>query len=345
MNKKEFLNELEKKIVKLGTRAECKRTLEYFSEVIDDMIESGMTEGEAIEKLGSVELIIDSIQDEFSDEYNEEPTNGEYITDIVAPNVENIIYEDKNQAVRYEMSGDENYHITTYETDEKGYLIEQEGNNIKIISYKKDKFKTIKKFFFNSDNLKIKPVIIKLPRTFSGNIISKTTNGSIQINGISANDINAKTTNGSAHVESVSVGGGKLEVETRNGAIRVQNLAATHTELHTSNGSITLANVATPKLNVSTSNGSINISSIAAETMSATSSNGSIQFGSIAVSNSITLHTSNARICGTLAGKMSDYAITSGTSNAKNNLPNGTNGAIRLDVSTSNGRIDVQFSE
>ncbi len=341
MNKKEFLNELETKLIKSGKRAECENTLGYFDEVIDDMVEGGMTESEATKKLGDIDTIVESIQCDTLEMPNE-LKNGEYVTDVKATGVANIIYNDTNNAVVFEASKDDDYHITTHETEFKGYNIKQNGNDIKIVSFEKSR---VKSFFGFNQNIRTYPVIIKLPRAFSGNIISKTTNGSIQINGISANDINAKTTNGSARVESVSVGGGKLEVETRNGAIRVQNLAASHTELHTSNGSITLANVATPKLNVSTSNGSINISSIAAETMSATSSNGSIQFGSIAVSNSITLHTSNARICGTLAGKMSDYAITSGTSNAKNNLPNGTNGAIRLDVSTSNGRIDVRFSE
>lgn len=342
MTKKEFLNELEKKIVKLGTRAECKRTLEYFSEVIDDMIESGMTEGEAIEKLGSVELIIDSIQDEFSDEYNEGPTNGEYITDVKATGVANIIFEDTNNGVIFEASTDDDYHITTHEDEYKGYEINQSGNDIKIVSFEKNRLRS---FFGFNQNIKSYPVIIKLPRSFGGNIIAKTTNGAIKINGISANDINAKTTNGSVQLENVSVGGGKLEVETKNGALRVQNIATNYAELHTSNGSVTLTSVATPKLRVSTSNGSMNLSCITAQTMNATSSNGSIQFNAIAVSDSIALHTSNARISGTLAGKMSDYAITSGTSNGKNNLPNGTSGAIKLDVSTSNGRIDVQFSE
>lgn len=342
MTKKKFLNELQKKMQKLETRLECEKTLEYFSEVIDDMVEGGMTEEAAIEKLGSVESIIESIQDGFSKEYTEKSGNGEYVTDVKAIGVDNIIFNDTDNAVVFETSKDDDYHITTHETEFKGYNIEQDGNDIRIDSFEKAKARSI--FGFNH-NIRTYPVIIKLPRTFSGNIISKTTNGSIQINGISAKDIYAKTINGSACVDGVSVGNGKLEVETKNGAIRATSIAGIHTELHTSNGSITLVGVATPKLNVSTSNGRINVSSIAAETFSANSSNGSIQFDSVAVSKSITLHTSNGRICGTLAGKMSDYAITSGTSNAKNNLPNGTSGAIKLDVSTSNARIDVQFSE
>ena len=342
MNKKEFLYELETKLIKSGKGAECENTLGYFDEVIADMVESGMTESEATKKLGDIDAIVESIQCDTVEMPNSKEKNGEYVTDVKATGVANIIFDDTNNGVIFEASTDDDYHITTHEDEYKGYEIKQSGNDIKIVSFEKNRLRS---FFGFNQNIKSYPVIIKLPRSFGGNIIAKTTNGAIKINGISANDINAKTTNGSAQLENVSVGGGKLEVETKNGALRVQNIATNYAELHTSNGSVTLTSVATPKLIVSTSNGSMNLSCITAQTMNATSSNGSIQFNAIAVSDSIALHTSNARISGTLAGKMSDYAITSGTSNGKNNLPNGTSGAIKLDVSTSNGRIDVQFSE
>ena len=64
MTKKEFLCELESKLIKIGKSTESKKTIEYFDEVISDMIESGMTENDAVEKLGNIDSIIDSIRDE-----------------------------------------------------------------------------------------------------------------------------------------------------------------------------------------------------------------------------------------------------------------------------------------
>ena len=343
MNKNEFLNELEKRIVKLGNRAECEKTLEYFSEVIDDMIESGMTESAAIEKLGSIDSIIESIQDEFSDEYTEKLTNGEYVTDISAQNVMNIVYEGRNQGVRYEASPDDDYQITTYETDEMGYFIKQDGNDLKIIYYKKEIIKSVKKFFLNLDSTITKPVIIKIPKTFRGNINSTTSNGSVHIVGIAANDIRVTSSNGA--IRSIAVATPHLYAKSSNGSIRLDDTAADKIELYTSNGAINMNDTATKTIVMSTSNGPIRLGTIAAEIIDASSSNGRIEFEHIAVSNRLSLKTSNARISGTLAGKMSDYAIRSGTNNGKNNLPNGTNGVISLDVFTSNGRIDVSFSD
>ena len=92
----------------------------------------------------------------------------------------------------------------------------------------------------------------------------------------------------------------------------------------TSNGSISAVNVSAPKFIAHTSNGSIKVQGIN--------------------SGEITIATANGSIAGTIPGRMEDYAITSKTSNGKNNLPNGTAGAKKLDVRTSNGSISVDFA-
>ena len=54
----------------------------------------------------------------------------------------------------------------------------------------------------------------------------------------------------------------------------------------------------------------------------------------------------DAAITGTVVGDMRDYAISSRTSNAQNNLPMDCayeDQAKRLWATTSNGRIDVRF--
>lgn len=345
MTKKEFLCELESKLIKIGKSTESKKTIEYFDEVISDMIESGMTENDAVEKLGNIDSIIDSIRDELTtDPIPVEKKKGEYVTDVVAGSVENLIYDDKNNSVIIESSPDDEFHITTHETEQKGYNISQSGNDIKIIAFEKEGFKKIRSIFgFTSVNEKTYPVIIKIPRTFSGNIDSKTTNGSAQIKGVAANNITLKTRNGSVRIESISTT--YIDADTTNGSITVNSVASDHTELHTTNGSITLNSIASPTINASTSNGTVHLSSIAGSSLNVSTSNGTVDFRSISVSGTVIFHSSNGKIVGTLAGKMSDYAITSNTSNAKNNLPNGTSGEIKLDVSTSNGRIDVHFSE
>lgn len=52
MNKKEFLEQLNASLRKLR-KAERRQNLEYYEEMLSDMIEHGMTEEEAVEKAGS----------------------------------------------------------------------------------------------------------------------------------------------------------------------------------------------------------------------------------------------------------------------------------------------------
>lgn len=56
MNKQDFLLELEKALIGLPQEAIDGR-IEFYSEMIDDLIEEGLSENEAVEKIGNVEEI------------------------------------------------------------------------------------------------------------------------------------------------------------------------------------------------------------------------------------------------------------------------------------------------
>ncbi len=60
MNKEEFLFQLKKKLTGLSEK-DINKSLDYYSEMIDDSMEDGLNEQEAIEKLGSVEDISSQI--------------------------------------------------------------------------------------------------------------------------------------------------------------------------------------------------------------------------------------------------------------------------------------------
>ena len=60
MTKQEFLTQLHFKISKLP-QAEIQKSLDYYSEIIDDRIEDGMTETEAIKSLDNMDTIVEQI--------------------------------------------------------------------------------------------------------------------------------------------------------------------------------------------------------------------------------------------------------------------------------------------
>ena len=60
MTKKEFLKKLRRKLNKLK-KEECNKYIEYYDEIISDIVESGVSEAEAISRQGSVERIAEDI--------------------------------------------------------------------------------------------------------------------------------------------------------------------------------------------------------------------------------------------------------------------------------------------
>ena len=61
MNKNEFLKELKKRLKNLTT-VDTAKSLEFYSEMIDDRMEDGMSEEEAIDSLGSIDDIAEQIK-------------------------------------------------------------------------------------------------------------------------------------------------------------------------------------------------------------------------------------------------------------------------------------------
>lgn len=117
-----------------------------------------------------------------------------------------------------------------------------------------------------------------------------------------------------------------LTVKTSNGAIELDNVHAANISVKFSNGIIHAANTAAQSgLSLRTSNGKISVEGIAATT--------------------IDLNTSNGAIKGTVRGKKEDYKIRSDTSNGSSNLSDTDTGSKRLTVKTSNGSIEIGFSD
>lgn len=63
MNKEQFLNELRSRLSGLP-QAELEERLSFYAEMIDDRVEDGLTEEEAVAGIGSVDEIVEQILDE-----------------------------------------------------------------------------------------------------------------------------------------------------------------------------------------------------------------------------------------------------------------------------------------
>ena len=75
MNKNEFLSLLNKKLKKFP-KQEVKERLVFYSEMIDDRVEEGLTEDEAVSEIGYIDEIFNQIEIEMADkEIVKEPLN------------------------------------------------------------------------------------------------------------------------------------------------------------------------------------------------------------------------------------------------------------------------------
>ena len=163
-----------------------------------------------------------------------------------------------------------------------------------------------------------------VPEAYAGAFRLNTSNASVNVSGLNA--------------------AGDVRIDTSNAPIDVKNVSAKQASAHTSNGPITLDNViVSGTADMKSSNGTITARQVAAkDKLRLDTSNGRISVDNV-TSADIELRSSNSSISGSVAGKRSDYTISSHTSNGDDSLGDGGRGQSRLTVNTSNGNISIRF--
>ena len=176
-------------------------------------------------------------------------------------------------------------------------------------------------------------------------------------------DLTVRTGNGSIRVKNLSALCA-VDLHTSNSRIALENVRCKSLEMKSSNGRIVLERVESKSffrgktsnsrieavrcisggdMTLTTSNGSISAAGATArEAMTLTTSNASITVEKVDAP-AVTLRSSNGSLRGTLPGTAADWAISSGTSNGRNSLPNQTSGRKRLNAHTSNASISLGF--
>ncbi len=137
---------------------------------------------------------------------------------------------------------------------------------------------------------------------------------------------------------------GDIQIDTSNSEIRASDFTKLKDlKFNTSNSSISLASLATRNVELETANAAIYLSDVsAASGLSAETQNAVISFNKISAAK-IRLDTQNALISGSVSGKEDDYTIDSHTTNAVSNLNNRDGGSKELSVYTTNAIISVKF--
>lgn len=369
MTKAGFLTKLSDALQNIPA-ADRDAALAFFTEQLDDRIEEGMTEAEAVDALGNFSEIVAALLDEAAsaqaaaqtmpaadpqpqDERGQSnrPEPRSFITESRPRTIE---LTETNCAVEILPSPDASIHIDYDVTRWVSVSITRSDDRL---VYTAQEIFHIFHFDFHSR----KPTRLYLPGDYLPNLeirtgntkltaadIScdtanlKTSNAALTLTRMTANNLTAKTSNGALTAEQITANA--LKLTTGNGSLEATHCTADSLNLKTSNAPIRVEHVTVSVLDAVTSNGRNSAEYVTADSVRLVSGNGRVELQNT-TANDIVLKTSNAAVVATLPGSIADYRITAKTVNGKNSLPpQKLNGDKSLDVTTSNGKIDVVFA-
>lgn len=259
---------------------------------------------------------------------------------VVDNNNQNVTLESTNVDIVVALSEDDKIHFIYSEREKEFYEFDK-GDDIAI--KKTYQYKWYEYFLWNL--YKENPFTILLPVNFTGKLDLTTSNAKIEIKDLSLQNVVAKNSNGKVLLSNVEIRE-NLVVKTDNAPIDLNNVQASgNIDLITNNGAVVLNDISAKSISAKTYNANISAKKLViSDNINLKTNNAEIELDVISANKSIILKTSNGSITGVLPGKMSDYNITSKTSNGKNSLPEKMpDGQIELNVSNSNGDIDIVF--
>lgn len=357
MTREMFLEELKEALCGLDAE-EMESVLGYYSEMIEDRVEAGMSEEDAIAAMEPVATIAarvlgDALPEE---ETEEESDKAEEKTE----NVKEIRKSAEEIAALVIHATNQRVYVTTGETEEivlryrmeKGdiYELHEENGTLTldhkyrpVTSYKPDFSKITAENFINeigkfvgsidlSGILRFgqqltepRAIEVLLPRIFKGELRIKTDNDRIKLDGVTClNDVKLKTSN--ARIVTRNVVAQTLSIDTSNARIEMSDVyARDRIDAVTANGRIIAENVTCDEnLSLRTGNASVKTEGIGAKY--------------------IEIKTSNGSVSGTVKGSEEEYAVLTATSNGKSNLDDSFDGEKKLIIKTSNASIDMAFN-
>jgi DUF4097 and DUF4098 domain-containing protein YvlB len=161
-----------------------------------------------------------------------------------------------------------------------------------------------------------------------------------------------RTSNG--RIEAADLAANWLTVETSNAEIALSHLRVENgLTASSSNARLTMKNIEAGSLDLATSNGGVEIDQVRAGSVAAETSNARIAFDGL-TADDIRFNTSNSGVRGRINGRFDDYRKDMQTSSYMRLRVDGTEYASRLTsergekslrVSTSNGEVEVDFTE
>lgn len=359
MTKTEFLTGLTDALSAIPA-ADRDAAVAYFSEQIDDLTESGMPESEAVASLGSFSDIVAALAEDIPSadapdvDVSRTPRteSRSYTTEQRPPRI--ALHED-NCAVEILPSPD---HLIRIDYTVSRYVTVNLDCRADCLSFTAKESRLPFAIF----RVGRQPTRLYLPADYLPDLTVSTGNAPLKAAGVSCRTANLKTANASLHLHQITaphltaktanaplkaefVSAETVHLTTANASLTAEQIKAERIELKTANARLHAAHLTAVSLDAVTANAANTAEQISADTIRLISANGRITLRSVTGADSVTLKTSNAAVDATLPGSMNDYRIISSGGGRTTLPPRKAVGNRSLEVSTSNGKINVLFAD
>lgn len=281
MTKREFIDEL-CKALRSAPVDEAQRTVSFYSEAIDDRIEDGMTEAEAVAAMGDPADIAREVVGvspaaqvlDFDSEDGDKPVQREYryptegvrgidvqessgdVTFIPTDGAEIVIRVTEGNGVRYNVTGGEIISVTKeVSTKKREKRLEILGVSLTI------------PFIGVSTNCD--GVQVELPRGFAASLTAAASSGDIKCSVPEASSVSFRT------------GSGDIEISNL--------IASEKVSAGSGSGDLELSHVLAPVISVATSSGDLSISHAEAESLTAGTVSGDADIDAVDVTREVKL--------------------------------------------------------
>lgn len=379
MRKEEFLTALRAGLTGLSPEG-VEKLVEFCSEMIDDRMEDGLTEEEAVAAAGSLDELIQQAKTELlpvkTANFTEKSTFGDTLRTYTAESsicdvaadcgpADFILLPSENNTCRVECAENETVH----------YVVTTENS---VLHIRRADSRTVFSFFKFYRALRSEPVRVYLPQgaykslevkvtsgdiavpagyTFDtaslhsasgdiaccaefGSLSAETASGDIALKNAKCNAAELCAASGDATLENVKLGKNSC-IETASGKVQITNLKAAELNVETASGKVSLENAECAALHINTASGGVELThTVSADVMKIGTASGSIRLENCDAA-SLALDSMSGSVVGTLnTGK----AFRAQSRSGKVDVPFDT-GTGTCKVSTLSGSIRVKIAE
>ncbi len=375
MSKWEFIDELCRRL-RLMPVEEAQRTVMFYSEAIDDRIEDGMSEEEAVASLGSVDDIVRELEREggfVSGDSNGGDDSDDYDSDDDAPGQRHEVFpvgdtreisvSDTSSRVVLEHSPDDNIHVYCTQSEHLRYSITP-GRTLTI---RRTPNKSIDIFGITLDlpvDNEEGQVTVQVPEAVAGDmaVSASTMSGSVTADLRRLASLNAKSKSGSVTVRNLDCGGDvglltmsgnvnvsstaceRFSVSVVSGNTKADDVSCGSGKISAVSGKLAVSRLSCGECAINTASGKVVMDGSVSEKLTINSVSGNIDVTLHSRTNDTALESVSGGIHLAVSGSEEDYALSFRTVSGIVRAPLGTPSAPRsIRGKTISGNIKVTF--